>query len=56
MCEGKVLGIGGLFVRTGNPAKLADWYRSHLGFVVTEAGQSDPDGNPIELWEPPASD
>ncbi|MEZ6188579.1 MAG: VOC family protein [Planctomycetota bacterium] len=45
MSEGKVLGIGGVFVRTQDPARLAAWYREHLRFVVTEAGQPDPDGN-----------
>jgi predicted enzyme related to lactoylglutathione lyase len=32
----------------GNPAVLAAWCREHLGFVVTESGQPDPDGN--YLW------
>jgi predicted enzyme related to lactoylglutathione lyase len=43
--EGKVLGIGGLFFRSADPARLAAWYREHLGFVATEAGQPDPEGN-----------
>lgn len=51
MAEGKVLGIGGLFVRSGDPAALAAWYRNHLGFAVTEAGQPDPDGNYVWLQE-----
>ena len=83
MSEGKVLGIGGVFLRSAEPEALAAWYREHLGFTVTAAGQPDPegnwswqqaagatewdhpdvgrfarihdpDGNPIELWEPPA--
>ncbi len=51
MAEGKVLGIGGVFVRSGNPAALAEWYREHLGFVVTESGQPDPDGNYVWMQD-----
>jgi predicted enzyme related to lactoylglutathione lyase len=49
MGEGKVLGIGGVFLRSADPARLAAWYREHLGFTVTEAGQPDPEGN--WMWE-----
>ncbi len=49
--EGKVLGIGGVFVRSRDPAALADWYRHHLGFVVTESGQPDPDGNYVWMQD-----
>lgn len=45
MADGKVLGIGGLFIRSADPARLAAWYRDHLGFVATEAGKPDPEGN-----------
>ncbi|MGM1062972.1 VOC family protein [Saccharothrix sp. Mg75] len=27
----KVTGIGGVFLRARNPARLAEWYRRHLG-------------------------
>lgn len=54
MTEGKVLGIGGVFLRSQDPARLAAWYREHLGFVATEAGQADPDGNWI--WAQEAGD
>jgi glyoxylase I family protein len=30
----KVLGIGGLFFRSGNPESLAQWYQTHLGIAV----------------------
>jgi len=49
MAEGKVLGIGGVFLRSADPAALAAWYREHLGFTVTPAGQPDPDGN--WMWQ-----
>ena len=44
MSDGKVLGIGGVFLRSGNPAQLAAWYRDQLGFNATESGQPTPDG------------
>jgi hypothetical protein len=44
MAEGKVLGIGGLFVRSADPAALAAWYRDYLGIAATESGQPTPDG------------
>lgn len=49
MTEGKVLGIGGVFLRSADPARLAAWYREHLGFTVTAAGEPDPDGN--WMWQ-----
>ena len=60
-----ITGIGGLFFRSGNPEKLMGWYKTHLGVeMVTkeerdtpETGRfariQDPEGNVIELWEPP---
>ncbi len=44
MAEGKVLGIGGLFIRSADPARLAAWYRDHLGIAATQSGQPTPDG------------
>ncbi len=44
MAEGKVLGIGGLFIRSADPGKLAQWYRDHLGIAATQSGQPTPDG------------
>lgn len=44
MSEGKVLGIGGLFIRSADPAKLAAWYRDHLGIAATCSGEPTPDG------------
>ena len=45
MTEGRVVGIGGVFLRSDDPARLAAWYRDHLGVIMTEAGKPDPDGN-----------
>ena len=44
MAEGKVLGIGGLFIHSADPARLAAWYRDHLGIAATQSGQPTPDG------------
>jgi glyoxylase I family protein len=44
MAEGKVIGIGGVFLRADHPERLAAWYRDHLGIAATEAGKATPDG------------
>lgn len=44
MSKGKVLGIGGVFLRSENPARLAAWYRDNLGFNATVSGSPTPDG------------
>jgi predicted enzyme related to lactoylglutathione lyase len=38
--RGKVLGVGGVFFRSTNPARLGDWYARHLGFQVEEWGDT----------------
>jgi hypothetical protein len=59
----KVTGIGGLFFRSRDPQALGRWYESNLGITLTpssydelpwhqDARLIDPEGNPIELWEP----
>lgn len=30
----RVTGIGGIFIKAKNPAKLQDWYKQHLGIDV----------------------
>ena len=37
----RVMGIGGVFFKARDGAKLAAWYREHLGI---EVGQTTPDG------------
>jgi predicted enzyme related to lactoylglutathione lyase len=54
MEEGKVLGIGGVFLRADDPAKLSAWYREHLGFTVTAGGEPAPDGS--YSWKQEAGD
>lgn len=39
--ERRVTGLGGVFFRSKNPKRLANWYRQHLGLdVTTEGGQT----------------
>ncbi|MDP2496399.1 MAG: VOC family protein [Candidatus Palauibacterales bacterium] len=38
---GEVTGIGGIFIRSEDPRKLADWYRERLGVPVNESGYCD---------------
>ena len=54
----KVDGIGGVFFRSKDPKGLATWYEKHLGMDPQTypngrfASLEDPEGNPIQLWEP----
>ena len=34
----RVTGIGGIFIRAKDPAKLLSWYKTHLGIDVQEWG------------------
>jgi len=34
----RVTGIGGVFIKSKDPAKLRDWYRTHLGIDVQKFG------------------
>jgi len=36
--EKRVTGIGGLFFKTKDPAKLKEWYKNHLGFNIDDWG------------------
>jgi hypothetical protein len=55
----RVTGIGGVFFKARNPARLGDWYRTHLGIDVQEGGWAlrregvAVEGSRIELWQPP---
>ena len=52
-----VVGMGGYFFRAKNPEAVKAWYREHLGIgggVGGFARVHDPEGNPVELWEPVA--
>lgn len=34
----RVTGIGGIFFKSQDPAKIKEWYKSHLGLDVTQYG------------------
>jgi predicted enzyme related to lactoylglutathione lyase len=40
MSAGRVLGVGGVFFRSADPAALGDWYARHLGFDIEALGDS----------------
>lgn len=55
----KVSGIGGIFFKTKDPARMRDWYHQHLGLMTNEYGsvfefiQSDkPDQKGYLQWSP----
>ena len=56
----RVTGIGGVFFKSPDPKRLAEWYRVHLGFNV-EAwggvafqwyGPENPTGTGTTIWSP----
>ncbi len=61
---GKVLGVGGVFFRSPDPARLADWYRETLGLEIEAWGavhgtSFSPDAMPANaftVWSTFASD
>jgi predicted enzyme related to lactoylglutathione lyase len=54
----RVTGIGGIFFKCQDPEKMKEWYKTHLGFDVTEYGvqfswkQDDPTVEGYTLWSP----
>lgn len=38
--EGKVLGVGGVFFRAQDPARLGDWYKAVLGLAIEAWGDT----------------
>ena len=38
--KGRVLGVGGVFFRSGDPVALGDWYSEHLGFQTEKWGDT----------------
>ncbi len=45
MTQGKVLGFGGLFFRSADPAGLTAWYRDTLGVGAGCSGTDEPAGD-----------
>jgi predicted enzyme related to lactoylglutathione lyase len=54
----RVTGIGGVFIKSGDPAKLRAWYKRHLGIEFEEWGgcafgwkdPQNPDGGGTTVW------
>ncbi|HTA38612.1 MAG TPA: VOC family protein [Candidatus Acidoferrales bacterium] len=50
---GRVLGLGGVFFKSKNPAALAQWYRTHLHLPINgEAAElrGFDDGRAVNVW------
>ncbi len=50
----RVLGVGGIFFKAKDPAKLKAWYRDHLGLPTDEHGETmfPTQGGPGFIWAP----
>lgn len=53
----RVTGIGGIFFKCANPEKMKEWYKTHLGFDVTQYGvkfdwSEDAGGKGCTMWTP----
>jgi predicted enzyme related to lactoylglutathione lyase len=54
----RVTGIGGIFIKSANTARLRAWYQKHLGIDIAEwggasfdwAGPHNPDGRGTTAW------
>ena len=38
--KGRVIGVGGVFFRSPDPARLGSWYREHLGIGIESWGET----------------
>jgi predicted enzyme related to lactoylglutathione lyase len=53
---GRVIGVGGVFLRAKDPKALTDWYAQHLGFPVGDLGtmfkwsDEGPKGTGMTVW------
>jgi predicted enzyme related to lactoylglutathione lyase len=56
----RVTGIGGVFFKSADPKRLAEWYRVHLGMNVEQwggvafqwSGPDNPSGVGTTVWNP----
>lgn len=54
----RVTGIGGIFFKSSDPARLREWYRKHLGIDIEEWGgvafswksEGNPEGVGTTVW------
>jgi predicted enzyme related to lactoylglutathione lyase len=53
---GRVIGVGGVFLRAKDPKALTDWYAEHLGFPTGDFGtmfkwsEEGPKGTGMTIW------
>lgn len=55
----RVTGIGGIFIKSADPAAMRDWYSSHLGINTDKYGTSfewrhseNPENKGYTVWSP----
>ena len=48
----RITGIGGVFFRSQDPKALGEWYRTHLGVPVDEAGHAVIPVSRNTVWSP----
>lgn len=55
--KGKVIGIGGIFFKTADPAQTREWYRKHLGLtgkggiaILPWRDRNDPQIERMTVW------
>ena len=51
----KVIGVGGVFFKSQDPAKLRKWYEEHLGVASSAQGGMFTDGGPVAFSIFPAN-
>ena len=52
----RITGIGGIFFRSQDPKALGEWYRTHLGVPVDEAGHAVIPESRHTVWSPFSAD
>ena len=46
----RVIGVGGIFIKSANPQQLRDWYQKHLGIPVEAWGGATFNGDGTTVW------
>jgi predicted enzyme related to lactoylglutathione lyase len=46
----RVIGVGGIFIKSADPARLRDWYQKHLGIPVESWGGTAFTGPGTTVW------
>ena len=46
----RVIGIGGIFIKSKNPDALKDWYKTHLGMDLEDWGGMSFPPNGMTIW------